>query len=417
MKLRQGLLPDSERLECKLERGVMKMAKLRRVLTHPGKNESGQGALAMVLLFLMLGAIILTPLLVFMSTGVKAGRVYESKLQEFYAADAGVEDAIWNITVGNLSTPANYTLADNVNDRNVNVTIEDGGGGVYKINSTATSGTGGNTTIECYYGALNYSGLLDNAISSNGTVDIKNKVDVTGNVSAPDCPYAGYTGCGCPNCSYSIDCVNCTNCCSQEPLSWPTAETLSEYYYNKVKNLTPHEGNMDIDIATDPEIGPLYVNGELSISSGINDESAKLNGTVYVTGDTKIGGSKDFTLNLNNQTIFVESNSAGTGQEAMQVEGKVTLAGSGCIIAVGDVDFHPNIATGSENEFIFVMSVENTVILLPGGNFYGSVAGELEVGVHSGHNPFIMWTDYRDKGLDFPMGQQTEMKVLSYTIK
>jgi len=392
------------------------MAKLKKMLTHPGKNESGQGALAMVLLLLMLGAIILTPLLVFMQTGVKAGQVYESKLQEFYAADSGVEDAIWEINNG--TSGAAYFLGEEVNDRNVSVTIQDKGGGVYKINSTATSGSGGNTTIECYYGALNYSGLLDNAISSNGTVVIKNKVDVTGNVSAPNCPYAGYTGCGCPNCSYSIDCVNCTNCCSQEPLSWPTAETLSEYYYNKVKNLTPHEGNMDIDIAnaTNHEIGPLYVDGELSIFSSIKDESAKLNGTVYVTGNTEIGGN-NFTLNLNNQTIFVESNSAGTGQEAMQVEGKVTLAGSGCIIAVGDVDFHPNIATGSENEFIFVMSVENTVILLPGGNFYGSVAGELEVGVHSGHNPFIMWTDYRDKGLDFPMGQQTEMKVLSYTIK
>jgi hypothetical protein len=177
---------------------------------------------------------------------------------------------------------------------------------------------------------------------------------------------------------------------------------------------------MDINIATNPEIGPLYVNGELSISSSIKDESANLSGTVYVTGDTKIGDtpSKEFTLNLNNQTIFVESDSTGSGQEALIVGGKVTLAGSGCIIAVGDIDFHPNIASGSENDFIFIMSVDNTVTLLPGGNFYGAVAGELEVGVHSGHNPFITWTDYKllDIPLDFPMGQ-TEMKVLSYTIK
>jgi hypothetical protein len=392
------------------------MAKLRKMLTHPGKNESGQGPLAMVLLLLMLGAIILTPLLTFMSTGVKAGRVYESKAQEFYAADSGVEAEIYKISQNhtNLSVP-DYRL----NDRNVTVDVPEIRNGIYKIVSTATSDSGGNTTIECYYGALDYSSFLDNAISSNGTVDIKNNVDVTGSVSTPDCEYAGYPSCGCPNCTYSIDCVNCTNCCSQEPLSWPTAETLSEYYYNKVKNLTPHEGNMDIDIATltPPEIGPLYVNGELYIFSSIKDKSANLSGIVYVTGDTKIGGNRNFTLNLSHQTIFVESNSTGTGQEAMQVGGKVTLAGSGCFIAVGDVDFHPNIATGSENEFIFVMSVENTVVLLPGGKFYGSVAGELEVGVHSGENPYITHTDYRDKGLDFPMGQLTEMKVLSYTIK
>jgi hypothetical protein len=393
------------------------MAKLRKMLTHPGKNESGQGPLAMVLLLLMLGAIILTPLLTFMSTGVKAGRVYESKAQEFYAADSGVEAEIYKISQNhtNLSVP-DYRL----NDRNVTVDVPEIRNGIYKIVSTATSDSGGNTTIECYYGALDYSSFLDNAISSNGTVDIKNNVDVTGSVSTPDCEYAGYPSCGCPNCSYSIDCVNCTNCCSQEPLSWPTAEELSEYYYNKVKNLTPYEGDMDIDINTNPEIGPRYVDGELSISSSEKNKTAKLNGTIYVTGNTVLGDtpSNDFTLNLNNHTIFVESDSTSLNDEALIVTGKVTLAGSGCIIAVGSIDFAPNIASGSEKDFIFVMSVEHTVFLHPGGKFYGSVAGELEVEVHAGPNPFITWTDYKDLHipLDFPMGQ-TENKVLSYTIK
>jgi hypothetical protein len=88
----------------------MMMAKLKRMLTHLGKNESGQGALAIVIILLMLGAIIITPLLVFMSTGLKAGGVYESKVQEFYAADAGVEDGLWQIKNDKLSTLfANYT--------------------------------------------------------------------------------------------------------------------------------------------------------------------------------------------------------------------------------------------------------------------------------------------------------------------
>jgi len=114
------------------------MAKLRKMLTHRGKNESGQGALAMVLILLMLGAIILTPLLVFMTTGLKAGQVYESKMQEFYAADAGIEDGSWQIEHGHLDekftspldydlydyyTNYNYTLVDEVNDEIVNVNI------------------------------------------------------------------------------------------------------------------------------------------------------------------------------------------------------------------------------------------------------------------------------------------------------
>ena len=116
------------------------MAKLRKMLTHPGKNESGQGALAIVLMLLMLGAIIITPLLVFMNTGLKAGGVYESKMQEFYAADAGIEDGLWQIKYDHLdekfTSPAypdydpydyntNYTyyLLDEINNENVTVSI------------------------------------------------------------------------------------------------------------------------------------------------------------------------------------------------------------------------------------------------------------------------------------------------------
>jgi len=142
MKLSRGLVFNGERLEFDLEGGVMKMAKLRKVLTHRGKNESGQGALAMVLILLMLGAVILTPLLVFMSTGLKAGQVYESKMQEFYAADAGIEDGLWQIKNDKLSTlfasypydPYDYntsysyslapsTLDYEINNENVTVNI------------------------------------------------------------------------------------------------------------------------------------------------------------------------------------------------------------------------------------------------------------------------------------------------------
>jgi len=388
--------------------GVMKMAKLKRMLTHPRKNESGQGVLAMVLLLLMLGAIILTPLLVFMQTGVKAGRVYESKLQEFYAADAGVEDAIWEINNG--TSGAAYFLGEEVNDRNVSVTIEPiSGGGYsgYKIISNATSNSGGNTTIECYYGALDYSSLLDNAITTNDTLKLQPGINVTGNISTPNCEdvdncyYAG-----CPNWTCCVY-LNCTNCCSNESLSWPTAETLSEYYWDKVKNSTSL--GSDIDVSSTPNIARGYENGTLTIHSSKKDKIATLNGTVYVTEDLNIGhqtGGKDFTLNLSKQTIFCEG--------GIQVGGKCIITGSGCIIAVGDVEFKPKRTVGSEGDFIFIMSLEDTVTLQPNGDFYGSVAGDVNVELYPGGN--ITWTSYEDKGIDFPIGQSM-MKVLSYTIR
>jgi len=404
------------------------MAKLKKMLTHPRKNESGQGVLAIVLILLMLGAIILTPLLVFMNTGLKAGGVYESKMQEFYAADAGVEDAIWNITYANLTTPANYTLADEVNNRTTNVTIvpiSGGGYSGYKIISNATSDSGGNTTIECNYGALDYSSLLDNAITSNGTVDLKNKVNVTGNVSTPNCKDAGYSFiCNkCPGCNYTIDslnCDNCTKCCSQEPVNWPTAEQLSAYYWDAVKNLEPpFPYNDPLNIAgTNTTIEALYRNGPWKIYNTGNPATLTLNGTVYVTGDLEIGNEKkDFTLNLNNQTIFVKSNSTGDGKEAIKVGGNVKITGSGCIIAVGDIAFYPNIESGSKNDFVFLLSVKGTIRLRPGITFYGAVAGNVEVAVQQGEKPSITWTGLNNTGvLVFPTGK-ANMKVLSYTIK
>ena len=399
------------------------MAKLKKMLTHPGKNESGQGVLAIVLLLLMLGAIILTPLLVFMSTGVKAGQVYESKLQEFYAADAGVEDAIWNIK--NESFVSNYSLGENVNNRTINVTIEPiSGGGYsgYKIISTATSDSGGNTTIECCYGAFNYSSLLDNAITTNETLKLQPNLNITGNISTPDCSEVedcDFSCTGCPDWTCCVDCPNCTSCCSEEPLSWPTAEQLSAWYWDRVKGLPSFPDPGEIDITEYPYssigIGPLYRNGTLDIyNGGSAGKNATLNGTVYVTGDLKIGKKgKDFTLNLNNQTIFVKSNTTGAPY-AILVGKNVQIIGSGCIIAVGDVYFEPKGDVGSNTTFVFIMSIEGTVQLQPLGDFYGAVAGNAEVNLQP--NNVLVWTSYEGKGIDFPIGQSM-MKVLSYTIK
>ena len=375
------------------------MAKLKKMLTHPGKNESGQGVLAIVLILLMLGAIILTPLLVFMSTGVKAGQVYESKLQEFYAADAGVEDAIWEINNGTPGEP--YFLGEEVNDRNVSVNVTQIKEGTYKIISTATSDTGGNTIIECYYGALDYSSLLDNAITSNGTVCVKG--DVNGTTVAENCIQPG---CENPNCT-PLDEL-------EEPISWPSAEELSEYYYNKVKDY-PYSGDT-IDLAgNNLTIGPLYQDGDLDIYNSIKNENATLtlNGTVYVTGDLLIATTRNnFILDLNKQTIYCNSS---TEKYAITVgPDKPTIIGSGCIIAVGGIYFAPSGDAGSLDDFVLIMSIESTVTLQPSGDFYGAVVGNAEVDLQPGNT--LVWTSYEGEGIDFPIGQSM-MKVLSYTIK
>jgi hypothetical protein len=69
-----------------------------RKITMKGliKGQKGQ-ALVVALIVLVIGGLILTPLLGLMGTGIKSGQVFEQKVDETYAADAGVEDAMWHI--------------------------------------------------------------------------------------------------------------------------------------------------------------------------------------------------------------------------------------------------------------------------------------------------------------------------------
>ena len=109
---------------------------MKETISNLTKNESGQTALALVLILVILGTLILGPLLAYMNTGLKAGQMHEDKTQRYYAADAGIEDAMWQIKNAQLSnlfydydrydydTPYPYTLADNVSGKNVDITIE-----------------------------------------------------------------------------------------------------------------------------------------------------------------------------------------------------------------------------------------------------------------------------------------------------
>jgi len=100
------------------------------------RAQTGQ-ALISVLLLVVVGSLVLTPALHLMSTGIQSGRTYEQKIADIYAADAGVEDAMWRIrydTMDDLlgagydpydySTSYDYPYLLYVNGRNVTVTIQ-----------------------------------------------------------------------------------------------------------------------------------------------------------------------------------------------------------------------------------------------------------------------------------------------------
>jgi len=101
------------------------------------RDERGQ-ALITVLVLLMIGSLTLPPVLSHISTALKTGRIYESRTDELYAADSGIEDAIWQTKYDRLevlfsdpaydiydySTVWSYSLSEPINGLPVDVSIE-----------------------------------------------------------------------------------------------------------------------------------------------------------------------------------------------------------------------------------------------------------------------------------------------------
>ena len=161
---------------------------MKTVLSKLRRDETGQ-AFILVLILLIVGGLIITPLLGFMSTGLIAGQLNEERMAELYAADAGIEDALWRIKTkaaglpqAEGEDPMEYFIAD-VNGKDVDpVIITYIDEITYKIESTATSTDGSSTTIVSYINILNFVLFTDNAITSMGDIGIGSGSVVTGDV-------------------------------------------------------------------------------------------------------------------------------------------------------------------------------------------------------------------------------------------
>ena len=365
------------------------------------RDEKGQ-TLILALILLIVGGLIMTPLLAYMSTGLITGEVYERRTAELYAADAGVEDAIWKI----LNDPPDLPWADpdigDVNEKVVGVSIEYGSGGAYKITSTATTDNNSSTTIESYVKPWSF---LDNAITSMSDILLQN-ADIVGDVQ-----YGG-----------DLEIKNSNLDGEEIPeayWNWPQSDELSSHYLEEVEGLEPYAyDSLDVAEHVTSGIGPLYRGNwddpeeklDLTIFNGCGNPTVALNGTVYVTGDLTFpepGGATAYTIDLNGQTIFVEGNIDFPPHN-------VNISGSGCIIAIGDILFQPGMESNPD-DFVFVMSIEGTIDFKPsGGTFYGSIAGDVNVDLK---NASLYWQPLGEgKELNFPIEGYQAMKILTWEI-
>lgn len=95
---------------------------MKTALNKLMRTEQGQ-ALPIVLILLLLGGLIISPFLGYMGTGIKAGMVHETRMEELYAADAGAEDALWKIKYDQIPAVLPYSLAT-INGKTVTVDID-----------------------------------------------------------------------------------------------------------------------------------------------------------------------------------------------------------------------------------------------------------------------------------------------------
>jgi len=359
------------------------------------RNEKGH-VLLLALVIMTVGAIIIGALFLYLNTSLLASSKSQERALTYYATDSGIEYALFQLQNGSEDVPP-Y----DINNNTVNVTIteveqEDPSYKVYRITSTASGDSGGSTTIESYVSlsGADFGWLLDSVITSNDDITIQPGAEVTGDIV--------YTGTLDNN--GTID-GNVTEL--EDIRNWPTAEEFAAFYWEDVKDLEPF-ADSTIDVADTPSIGPLYREGSLSIKSTVSQANATLNGTIYVTGDLTIGQTnQDFILDLNDQTIFVEG--------SITFGGACTLAGSGCIIAVGDIYFAPNMDSNPD-DFVFVMSIDGTVTLQPSGDFYGALAGDVEVTIQP--NCTLEWGGAGgEDGLTLPAAGEREPEILAYNIK
>ena len=100
------------------------MSVMKKWLSAVRLGESGQVLLA-VLAMMVLGSFMVIPVLNYASTSLKTTEMYEENLEGLYAADAGVEDALWRLNYDKpASFPYSYELTS-VNGMSVSVVIEE----------------------------------------------------------------------------------------------------------------------------------------------------------------------------------------------------------------------------------------------------------------------------------------------------
>jgi hypothetical protein len=332
--------------------------KIEHQLLSNSSHQGGQ-VLILALVLLALVSLILPPLLNLAGSALIQGSSLENQTTRIYAADAGVESAWKNISIGDTHLPSlegnswgPYQVNNLASGLSANVTItltsqtEDLK--AYTVQSTSTY-RGKSNTIEANMTTQKgtYSYFMDNIFSTQGDLYLKNHVLVNGFIQCQAFSFklpAEGTNYGV---SYATSDI------------WPSAAELRDYYSSQAHN--SHSGGYSFP------------------------DSSSLTSNEYVNGNCTVN-----SIDLNGKTIFAD------GGE-ISVNGAIT--GPGCLVATGDVNFSNHLPCGDINNGVLVFSL-TSASFDPGGAFFGWIAAKDGLSCKNG-NPSFTWLPV-NYSLNFP---------------
>ena len=342
---------------------------LRKVVA----DERGR-VLVWALVILGIGALTIPPLLARINTNLSASRTIEERLKEQYAADAGMEYALWYLDIGGSSIPegGQEELPEiAVNNKVIKVIIENEGNGIYRITSTGTSigaNTTTTTTVESYvrivetvldssdsFAAFEYAiGSLDGDIDLGGSSmvysdnypELDGSVYATGdvNLSGSAQVYGDATATGTVDTSGSSH-IHGERAEGADPLVGPEVDTQAykaeaqdvecavcgDYTYTGT-NWDPDPGVYEDPVHAKKN---MTINGsgtwtfKKTVCAGVDtNKDLDISGSVEVTfeGPVKVGGE----LKVNSSDTVVFKNTVCVGQD-------LKISSSGDVIFEGPV--------------------------------------------------------------------------------
>ncbi len=394
------------------------------------KNEAGN-VLVTALVVLAVGVMIIVPVVSLMVTGMKAGQTVEEHMGELYAADSGVEYAMyymWN-NIELLPTSENPVLVipfnNAVNGISVDVSCEyiaeniyriisetkdaDTGNALLNINSfiridQESSGGGGgsvsavfNNAITTLGGGVTASGaaLITGSVFSNGNINMSGSAGIIGNVYSETDISMGWSTyiTGDAYAQGTIErpqnVSGSANPGSANQDIDPLSETVVNSVVNGVKDasdFTPaaagsvtHSGNTTFQPWWPPPSSvfadAVHVSGNLTIN---NATSLTFYQSVHVTGDLIINASGK-TVIFNAPVVvggdIKIQNGAVIFNESVYSGDETVLSGSGSAVFNGDCKVEGNLNLGSGGD----VSFGGTIYV--GGNFLAS--GDRKINISS----------------------------------